>query len=368
METIKKLSEFMNEVLYGELKLFRYSTQDVIELYCEVRRIEDDLMEKSVTMVKTETLELRLRCFKQLRKMLVDAFATVAKDEAALAKLERWYGKSKKPKEVCALPKVRVIRSSGSMAANKSARLIGLPKSKAFLDINNVLTKEGFWRGNVETTAINEDQLRFFYYVLRLDEDILKLICDNHYVYVNVNDRLHSLVANRSRFIDFFKQHFGGDVEGDFICWKKAVGGVFPQVEKLANAVTGAKTETTIMEAYSKLVKFWNNFNMVEKCNGESRNILNLTGENFPAEYGIVNPEQQIILQQALDRLKQPAADKSNDIKLIREIVREYNCRSVVVDAQAYGCIFNDIRHLLREKIIIATQQADTICLFAKKL
>ena len=174
--------------------------------------------------------------------MLVDAFETVTNDESALAKLERWHSKNKTQKEARPLSKVRVIRSSGSMATNKSECLIGLPKSKAFLDINNVLTKEGFWRGNMEITAVNEDQVRFFYYVLRLDEDILKQIASNRYVYVNVNDRLRALVINRNLFIDFFKERFGGDVEQDFVCWKRAVEGVFPQVEKLAQAVIEAKT------------------------------------------------------------------------------------------------------------------------------
>lgn len=366
-EILKKLSEFMNEVLYGELKSFKLSTKDLIELYCEVRRQEDELTEKAIVMVKTPLVETRLRNFKPLRKILVETYAAITKEEAALAKLERWYGRSKcvQKQSVSPAPKVRVMNSDQVMPVNKVAQLKGMPKSKAFLDINAILGKEGFWKGRLEKTSLAEDELRYFYYVLRLDEYFLTLLNNNRYVYINVNDRLYSLVKSRGSFTELFKKQFGLDIETDFLCWQKAIGAVFPQAEKLAHAVETARTEQAVIEAYGKLVKFWNAFGFVRKQNSESERILNLTMEILPAEYGFITTDQHPVVMQLLERLPaEQEEQKANDIRMIREIVKTHNCRSVAVNAKDYNFLFGKIRHLLRGQIIIATPQA----LFSKNL
>ena len=370
-EILKKLSEFMAEMVYGELKAFKFSTQDIIELYCEVRKQEDDLAEKAKAMVKTQLVETRLKNFKSLRKILVDTYEAITNEDAAPAKLERWYGRFKEAQKLNQPPttKVRIMNSSSVMSPTKASHLVGLPKSKAFLATNAVLTKEGFWRGKAETTSLNEDQLRYFYYILRLDEEILMLMSNNRTVYVNVNDRLHGLVVNRGRIEELLKRQFGLEAESGFQNWKNAICAVFPQAEKLALAVTIARTEPGITEAYNRLVKFWNGFGIKVKDSSESERFLNLTVENFSAEPGIIVPEPYPALMQVLARLNEEAEEQRIlDIQMIRDLIKEHNCHSVVLQAKDYGLLFGKIRHLLRGRIVIAAPQKEGICLFTKNL
>lgn len=368
-ELTQKLSAFWNETLTGDGKQFNFSVQDVIELYCEIRAKEDELtVRKGQHLLggKKSLAEVRLKNVKSLKFALSETYLILTGDEAGVAKLERWYNKSRQC-NVEAETKVKVenVKKVKDTAAET---YVGLPKSKEFLALSSRLYRDGVWNGDIKKTDIPEDNLRSFYYILGCDEEILLAMKGNREIALNWEDRLSGVVKSRLLLKEYFNFNFRKDIQVEFILWKTAIRQLFAkEFRQLEKSLRVAKSESAFTAAYHNLVCFWNKFSFLSRNTTESGAVLNLTNEHLPREYHFVCSERQIEIFGMLDQLENNGYDKQFFSRL-RNIVKDTGCRSVVVNAKHYRALMSGLYGILHRKVVVMQQDENGRIFFCKAI
>lgn len=354
-EITEKLSAFWKETLTGDGKLFNFSMQDIIELYCEIRAKEDELVaRKSQHLLgsKKSLAEVRLKNVKSLKFALSETYVVVTGDDAGIAKLERWYGK-RKQSVVEETLNTQVVTTAKKVKDSMAQTYVGLPKNKEFLALSSELYREGVWKGEIKKTKFSQEQLRRFYYILSCDEEILLQMRQNRVCCPDLENRLTAAVKSRLQLKEYFQFNFGADIEVDFALWKKSIRQVFvSDLRKLEKALATASNESGFLEAYNKLVSFWNKFSIFSGRTTESGAVLNLTTEHLPREYHFVCSEQQIEIFGLLGQLENES-NRKNVFHRSRCIIRESGCRSAVVEASHFQVLNRILFGYLDKKIVV---------------
>lgn len=349
METSKANKQFlalMAEIMNDDFKKFKYSPQDIIELYCLVREKEDLLQKRkgqicavgAVLLLKLETLAV-------MRHYLAEIYILVAKDEAGAAKLERWYHQQDKIKQTKVISTdVARPRKTVAYPLNKNTILLmGIKKDEKLLAIHQKLSQEGVWKGEQKKSAVSENDMKRFFFTLCLDEYWLKLLQSNLYVPLDVENRLKPLVKNRLSLGAFFELNFHKNGESEFKKWWQAVEIVFQKdIALLEKVVKNAKCEEELLSAYRDFNNFWSH---VLPFDG-SKNWLNMT-----SMVGIgIEPEAKMVVLEQLSWLEQNNWKAKEDLLLV---LRQSTAQTVGLQSKHFPLLIKEIKKIKQVKRIV---------------
>lgn len=359
METSKVNKQFlalMAEIMSEDVKKFNYSPQDIIELYCLVREKEDLLQKRKGQMCAVgAALSLRLGALAAMKHHLAEIYIFVAKDEAGVAKLERWYymyqqDKIKQPK-VVSLEAARPKKVVAHIGAKNSSLLMGMKKDDRLLQIHKQLTQEGVWKGEKKKTAVSQADMKRFYFTLCLDAYWLGQLQRNVYVGMDDDKRLKVLVKSRLLLKEYFQFNYTTDPESEFEAWMSAIRQVLGKdVELLEKVVKNARNVEELLSAHRDFNNFWSQFLPFDD---EQK------GFNMTSMVGVgVEPEDKILVLELLACLEQKNWKAKEDLL---ELIQQSAVESLVLQAKHFPFLIKELKKIQQVKrIVVLTKESLT--------
>ncbi len=358
METSKVNKQFlalMAEIMSDDFKKFKYSPQDLIELYCQVREKEDLLQKrKGQIFAGSAALSLRLGALAAMKHHLAEIYMFVAKDEAGAAKLERWYymyqqDKIKKTKVVSAAVAARPKKVATQVGAKNSSLLMGMRKDAYMLATHKRLTEEGVWKGEKKKTAISKADMKRFFFTLCLDEYWLGQLRHNVYVSIELDKRFQVLVKTCSFLKEYFQFNYTKDPESEFEAWMSAIRQVLGKdIELLEKVVKNARNVEELLSAHRDFNNFWSH-------------LLPFDAEqkwfNMTSMVGIgVEPEDKMLVLEQLSCLEQNNWKAKEDLL---EVVLQSNADTIALEARHFPFLIKKIKKMKRVKrIVVLTKES----------
>ena len=358
METSKVNKQFialMAEIMNDDIKKFNYSPQDIIELYCLVREKEDLLQKrKGQIFAGGAALSLRLGALAAMKHHLAEIYMFVAKDEAGVAKLERWYymyqqDKIKKPKVVSAAVVARPKKVATQVGAKNSSLLMGMRKDAYMLATHKRLTEEGVWKGNKEKKSVHKTDMKRFFFTLCLDEYWLGLLQHNVYVALDIDKRLKVLVKSRLLLKEYFQFNYTKDPESEFETWMSAIRLVLGKdIELLEKVVKNARNVEELLSAHRDFNNFWSHLFPLE-AEQKWFNMTSMVGIG-------VEPEDKMLVLEQLSCLEQNNWKAKEDLLAV---VLQSNADTIALEAKHFPFLIKELKKMKQVKrLVVLTKES----------
>lgn len=351
----KKFLALMAEIMSDDIKKFKYSPQDIIELYCLVREKEDLLQKrKGQIFAGGAALSLRLGALAAMKHHLAEIYMFVAKDEAGAAKLERWYymyqqDKIKKPKVISAEVAARPKKVATQMGIKNSSLLMGMRKDAYMQATHKRLTEECVWKGEKKKTSISQADMKRFFFTLCLDEYWLGLLQHNVYVAIDIDKRLKVLVKSRLLLKEYFQFNYNKDPESEFEAWMSAIRLVLGKdIELLEKVVKNARNVEELLSAHRDFNNFWQQFLPFDD---EQK------GFNMTSMVGVgVEPEDKMLVLEQLACLEQNNWKAKEDLLAV---VLQSNADTIAIEAKHFPLMIKDLKKMKQVKrLVVLTKES----------
>ena len=358
METSKVNKQFialMAEIMSDDIKKFKYSPQDIIELYCLVREKEDFLQKrKGQIFAGSAALSLRLGALAAMKHHLAEIYIFVTKDEAGAAKLERWYymyqqDKIKQTKVISAEVVSHPKKVATQVGSKNSSLLMGMRKDAYMQATHKRLTEEGVWKGEKKKTSVYKTDMKRFFFTLCLDEYWLGLLQHNVYVAIDLNKRLIVLVKSRLFLKEYFQFNYTTDPESEFEAWMSAIRQVWGKdVELLEKVVKNAKNVEELLSAHRDFNNFWSQFLPFDD---EQK------GFNMTSMVGVgVEPEDKMLVLEQLACLEQNNWKAKDELL---DIIRQSNADTIAIEAKHFPLMIKDLKKMKQVKrLVVLTKES----------
>lgn len=357
METSKVNKQFialMAEIMSDDIKKFKYSPQDIIELYCLVREKEDLLQKrKGQIFAGSAALSLRLGALAAMKHHLAEIYIFVTKDEAGAAKLERWYymyqqDKIKQTKVISAEVVSHPKKVATQVGSKNSSLLMGMRKDAYMQATHKRLTEEGVWKGEKKKTSVYKTDMKRFFFTLCLDEYWLGLLQHNVYVAIDLNKRLIVLVKSRLFLKEYFQFNYTTDPESEFEAWMSAIRQVWGKdVELLEKVVKNAKNVEELLSAHRDFNNFWSQFLPFDEQKGF--NMTSMVGVG-------VEPEDKMFVLEQLACLEQNNWKAKDELL---DIIRQSNADTIAIEAKHFPLMIKDLKKMKQVKrLVVLTKES----------
>lgn len=358
METSKVNKQFialMAEIMSDDFKKFKYSPQDLIELYCQVREKEDLLQKrKGQIFAGSAALSLRLGALAAMKHHLAEIYIFVTKDEAGAAKLERWYymyqqDKIKQTKVISAEVVSHPKKVATQVGSKNSSLLMGMRKDAYMQATHKRLTEEGVWKGEKKKTSVHKTDMKRFFFTLCLDEYWLGLLQHNVYVAIDLNKRLIVLVKSRLFLKEYFQFNYTKDPESEFEAWMSAIRQVLGKdIELLEKVVKNAKNVEELLSAHRDFNNFWSQFLPFDD-EQKGFNMTSMVGVGGEPEDKMFVLEQLACLEQNNWKAKDELLD----------IIRQSNADTIAIEAKHFPLMIKDLKKMKQVKrLVVLTKES----------